>query len=129
MEPDTSDQSLGGGGTVEESGMTLPSAAAGESMKDKLRFDIGRSELGIPVKGQDGLPCDKSGITDGIIDGFAQPLPNLDHLIDRRVPPPLIPWEDLKAMLGNTPSIDDDLDDVPLGNACSLNGDCCESCE
>jgi hypothetical protein len=29
MEPDASDQSLGGGGTVEESGMALPSAAAG----------------------------------------------------------------------------------------------------
>jgi len=59
MEPDSSDQSLGGGGTVEESGMTLLSAAAGV-------FD-----------------------------------------------------DDL----------DDDLDDVPLGNACSLDGDSCESCQ
>ena len=26
-------------------------------------------------------------------------------------------------------SIDDDLDDVPLGKACSLDGDSCESCQ
>ena len=138
-----SDQSPGGGGTVEESGITLPSAAAGESVKGKLHFDIARSELGIPIKGQNGLPCDKSGITDGIIDGFAQPLPNLDHL-NRIVPPPFIPWEKLKTMLddikikgdvaGNETEIilttmDCDLDDVPLGKACSLDGDSCESCQ
>jgi hypothetical protein len=144
MEPDTSDQSLGGGGTVEESGMTLPSAAAGESVKGKLHFDIARSELSTPVKGQDGLPYNKSGITDGIIEGFAQPLPNLDHLIDRRVPPPLVGWQEVRVFLDNLTvsgdtagseteitlmsSIDDDFDDVPLGNACSLENPDCESC-
>jgi len=55
MEPDTSDQSLGGGGTVEESGMTPLSAAAG---------------------------------------GFG-----------------------------------DDLDDVPLGSACSIDNPECDSCQ
>lgn len=55
MKPSTSDQSLGGGGTVEESGITLPSAAAGD--------------------------------------------------------------------------FDDDLDDVPLGKACSLNDPGCDSCQ
>ena len=119
--------------------MTLPSATAGESMKGKLRFDIARSELGIPIKGQDGLPCDKGGITDGIINGFAQPLPNLDHLIDRRVPPPLVAavaWKELKEMSYEVSSdsdvlaitADDDLDDVPLGQACSLENPDCESC-
>jgi len=144
MEPDTSDQSLGGGGTVEESGITLPSAAAGESVKGNLHFDIARSELGIPIKGQDGLPCNKSEITDGIIEGFAQPLPNLDHIINRRVPPPLVGWQEMKVFLDNLtvsgdtagseteialmPSIDDDLDDVPLGKACSIENPDCESC-
>lgn len=127
----------GGGGTAEESGITLPSAAAGEPMKGRLHFDIARSELGIPVKGQDGLPCDKSGITDGIIDGFAQPLPNLDHIINRRVPPPLVGWTEVKEMSYEVSSdsdvlittTDDDLGDVPLGKACSLDGDSCESCQ
>jgi hypothetical protein len=145
MEPDTSDQSLGGGGTVEESGMTLPSAAAGGSVKGSLHFDIARSELGIPIKGQDGSPCDKSGITDGIIDGFAQPLPNLDHIINRTVPPPPVGWQEINVFLDNMtvsgdtagseteitlmPSIDDDLGDVPLGKACSLDDPGCESCQ
>lgn len=121
----------GGGGTVEESGITLPSAAAEESVKGKLHFDIARSELGIPIKGQDGLPCDKSGITDGIIDGFAQPLPNLDHIINRRVPPPFVTAEQMGAFLASAvsaPSTDDDLDNVPLGKACSLENPDCESC-
>jgi len=136
MEPE-SDQPLGGGGTVEESGITLPSAAAGESVKGKLHFDIARSELGIPIKGQDGLPCNKSGITDGIIDGFAQPLPNLDHIINRRVPPPLVGWTEVKEMSyevsGDSDVLaitaDDDLDDVPLGAACNIENPECDSCQ
>jgi hypothetical protein len=136
---------LGGGGTVEEAGITPPSAAAEESAKGKLHFDIARSELGIPIKGQDGLPCDKSGITDGIIAGFAQPLPNLDHIINRTVPPPPIGWQEVKVFLDGLtvpgdaagseteitlmPSIDDDLDDVPLGSACSIDNPECDSCQ
>ena len=128
----------GGGGTVEESGITLPSAAAEDTLIDefnermRLGFDIGKARPDNPIKGQDGLPCDKSGITDGIIDGFAQPLPNLDHLINRRVPPPFMTAEQMGAFLANAvpaPSIDDDLDDVRLGKACSLDGDSCESCQ
>ena len=133
MNPDTSDQSPGGGETVEE------------SVKGSLRFDIARSELGIPIKGQDGLPCNKSGITDGIINGFAQPLPNLDHIINRTVPPPPVGWQEIKVFLDNMtvsgdtaesetkitlmPSIDDDLDDVPLGSACRIDNPECESCQ
>ncbi len=125
--------------------MTLPSAAAGGSVKGSLHFDIARSELGIPIKGQDGSPCDKSGITDGIIDGFAQPLPNLDHIINRTVPPPPVGWQEINVFLDNMtvsgdtagseteitlmPSIDDDLGDVPLGKACSLDDPGCESCQ
>lgn len=128
----------GGGGTVEESGITLPSAAAEDTLIDefnermRLGFDIGKARPDNPIKGQDGLPCDKSGITDGIIDGFAQPLPNLDHIINRRVPPPFMTAEQMSAFLANAvpaPSIDDDLDDVQLGNACSLDCDNCESCQ
>lgn len=145
----------GGGGAVEKPGITPLPAAAGSlttteacdefNERQKLRFDIGMSKLGVPIKAQDGSPHDKAEIVSGIIDGFAQPLPNLDHLIDRRVPPPLVGWQEIKEFLDNmsikgdtagsetqialVPSIDDDLDDVPLGKACSLDGDSCESCQ
>jgi hypothetical protein len=140
MEPDSLDQSLGGGEPVEESGITLPSAAAEEPVKDRTHISMGMQKFSIPIKGQDGLPCNKSGITNGIMDGFAQPLPNLDHIIDRRVPPPLVAavaWKEVREMSyevsGDSDLLaitaDDDLDDVPLGQACNLDGDSCESCQ
>lgn len=134
----------GGGGAVEKPGITpLPSAAGPSAVaeaideldlneRQKLRFEIGRSMLGVPIKGQDGSPNDKTEIITGIMDGFAQPLPNLDHIINRRVPPPFMftgPMGELLAYAIPTPSIDDDLDDVPLGKACSIDNPGCDSCQ
>ena len=131
----------GGGGAVEKPRITpLPSAAGSLTAteacdefneRQKLRFDIGMSKLGIPIKAQDGSPHDKGEIVSGIIDGFAQPLPNLDHIINRRIPPPLMSAEQMAAVLANAvpaTSVDDDLGDVPLGPACSIDNPDCESC-
>ena len=131
----------GGGGAVEKPRITPLPAAAGPlttaeacdefNERQKLRFDIGMSKLGIPIKAQDGLPHNKGEIVSGIIDGFAQPLPNLDHIINRRIPPPLMSAEQMDAFLANAvpaASVDDDLDDVPLGPACSIDNPDCESC-
>jgi hypothetical protein len=43
MEPDTSDQSLGGGGTAEESGMTPLSAVAGDFDDDLDDVPLGKA--------------------------------------------------------------------------------------
>lgn len=126
----------GGGGAVEKPGITPLPAVAGDLASDFTRQIIQGHDISKlpdhPIKGQDGSPHDKSEITSGIMDGFAQPLPNLDHIINRRVPPPFVTAEHMGAFLANAvpvASIDDDLDDVPLGKACSLDGDSCESCQ
>ena len=127
----------GGGGAVGKSGITPLPSAAGDLIDDwnermSQGFDIGKARPDHPIKGQDGSPNDKTEIITGIMDGFAQPLPNLDHLVDRR--PRKLPMtaEQMDAFLAHAipaKSIDDDLDDVPLGKACSLDGDSCESCQ
>jgi hypothetical protein len=126
----------GGGGAVEKPRITPLPSAAGDLASDFTRQIIQGHDISKlpdhPIKGQDGSTHDKGEIVSGIIDGFAQPLPNLDHIINRRIPPPLMSAEQMAAFLANAipaTSIDDDLDDVPLGKACSLDGDSCESCQ
>lgn len=95
-------------------------------------FDIGKARPDHPIKGQDGSPNDKTEIVSGIMDGFAQPLPNLDHIIIRRVPPPFMTAGQMDAFLANAiqaPSIDDDLNNEPLGPACSIDNPGCDSCQ
>lgn len=125
----------GGGGAVEKPRITPLPSAAGDLVDDwnermSQGFDIGKARPDNPIKGQDGLPNDKTEIVSGIMDGFSQPLPNLDHLVDRR--PRKLPMtaEQMDAFLANAiqaPSIDDDLDE-PLGKACSIDNPGCDSC-
>ena len=125
----------GGGGAVEKPRITpLPSAAGipvGDFTKQIVQGHTISKLPDHPIKGQDGSPNDKAEIVSGIMDGFAQPLPNLDHIIIRRVPPPFMTAEQMEAFLANAvqaPSIDDDLDE-PLGKACSIDNPDCTSCE
>jgi len=126
----------GGGGAVEKPRITPLPAATWDLASDFTRQIIQGHDISKlpdhPIKAQDGSPHNKGEIVSGIMDGFAQPLPNLDHIINRRIPPPFVTTEHMGAFLANAvpaTSIDDDLDDVPLGKACSLDGDSCESCQ